>query len=279
MLVNTYFAKMVVLNTIFRLNGSEENKGTVLLCEWGAAHYCTAWYNETSKSVSHLHYSSFEQLDQATTQSIFALLAEQADSATRVIICSAFPQAILTPARYYQAEAALIATLYGKSFTPEMTNPINEWLVINSFAFPKGVSDMFIENLEGAVFMHVYTPELKIYNGFPAENQVAVHFTPKHFRVVVKRSGQLQLAQIYYYSAPLDVVYFLLMIFEELLLDKTETYLVLSGLVEASSALYLEIQNYFGNVHFAQPSGMPIEGSEHPAHFFTSISNLAACVS
>jgi len=278
MVVNTYFAKMVVLNTIFRLSGSEENKGTVLLCEWGAAHYCTAWFNEASKTVSHLHYSSFEQLDGATIQSIFALLSEQAATATRVIVCSAFPQAILTPARYYHAEAEMIATVYGRSYTPEITNPINEWLVINSFAFPKGISDLFQVNLQDAVFMHVYTPELKIYNGFPAESQVAVHFTPKHFRVVVKKSGQLQLAQIYHYNAPLDVVYFLLKIFEELVLDKTETYLVLSGLVEASSALFLEIENYFGNVHFAQPSGMHIEGGEHPVHFFTSISNLAACV-
>jgi len=279
MVVNTYFAKMVVLNTIFRLNGPEEQKGTVLLCEWGAAHCCTAWYHETNKTISHLHYTGFDELDGATIQSIFALLTEQASSASKVVVCSAFPQAVLTPARYYRAEANLIETLYGKNFTPELTNPINEWLVINSFAFPKNLSDLFSMNLPHAHFMHVYTPELKIYNGFPAEDQVAIHFTPRHFRVVVKRSGQLQLAQIYFYSAPLDVVYFLLKICEEWALDKTETCMVLSGLIEVSSALYLELQNYFGNIHFAQPSGMPIEGSEHPAHFFTSISNLAACVS
>ncbi len=279
MLLIAYFAKKGRVNTIFQIKGSEENKEGVLLCEWGAAHCCIAWYNEQQKILSDLHYVSFDALDEPTVLHIIEALSERADYASKIIICSSFPQAIVTPAKLYNTENNLIAALYGRRFTPQFTEAVNEWQVINVFAFPAQIGSAITKRFPTALVTHVYTPELKIYNGFVAENQVVVHFTPKHFRVTVKHSGQLQLAQIYFYNAPLDVVYYLLKIFEELELDKADTTLILAGLIEQESPLYKEIDGYFLNVHFAKASTILLSGNDHPQHFFTSIYNLAACVS
>jgi hypothetical protein len=110
-----------------------------------------------------------------------------------------------------------------------------------------------------------------------AESQVAVHFTPFNFRVIVKKEGQLQLAQMYCYQAPLDVVYYLLKIIQEIDLLKEDTFIILSGLIEEDSALFKELHQYFLNVHFALPGNVTLQNNKLPQHFFTSMYNLAAC--
>jgi hypothetical protein len=77
----------------------------------------------------------------------------------------------------------------------------------------------------------------------------------------------------------LDVVYYLLKICYELNLDQSETYVVVSGLIDKDSALYNELHNYFLNLHFAQAPSYSLPQNEHPHYYFTSLYNLAACVS
>ncbi|HZH95383.1 MAG TPA: DUF3822 family protein [Flavisolibacter sp.] len=267
------------MNLVFQTEETSGKRGNILLCEWGAAHCCTAWFNAELNVLSHLKYVSFEMLNEEAIQNVIDTLFSHSVDAEKVVACSAFPQAVLTPARLYKREDAVIAALYGARFAPQFTDAINEWQLINVFALPAPITRKLEENCPAVIFTQVFTPELKAHHESNAENQITINFTPKHFRVVVKRSGQLQLAQIYFYSAPLDVVYYLLKIFEELELDKENTQIILSGLIEKSSALFTELQNYFVVVGFAGPAAIAVAGSQHPQHFFTSLSNLAACVS
>ncbi len=268
--------KKLVLNTLFHIAGTAADKGTILLCEWGETHCCIARYNEGTKTLSSLRYFTFQKNNEAATQEIISFLKDESNDEEKIVICSAFLQAVLTPSKIYNKEANLVQTMYGGSGN-EYADTINEWSVVNAFIF--SAEALIKQQFPAAFFLHVYTPELKIYNGFVAENQIAVNFTPNYFRVLVKRSGQLELAQIYFYNAPLDVVYYLLKIVEELHFDKEDTLLILSGLIEESSALYKELDAYFTNVHFAKASGVTLPGNEHPQHFFTTMYNLAACVS
>jgi len=279
MLLIAYFAKKARVNTIFQISSSEKTEEDVLLCEWGAAHCCIAWYNEALKTLSDLHYVSFDLLDEPMVENLLEALSQRAPRAKQMVICSSFPQAVLTPAKLYNRDSNLISNLFGRRFSPQFSDAVNEWQLINVFAFPNNIGAAITKRFPSATVTHVHTPELKIYNGFVAENQVVVHFTPKHFRVTVKQSGQLQLAQIYFYSAPLDVVYYLLKIVEELNLDKEDTTLILAGLIDQESPLYKEIESYFLNVHFAKASTISLSGNDQPQHFFTSLYNLAACVS
>jgi hypothetical protein len=89
----------------------------------------------------------------------------------------------------------------------------------------------------------------------------------------------VQLAQVYAYKTPLDVVYFLLKICYEFALDQSEVFLILSGLIDQDSAMYAELYNYFLNLHFAQAPLFSLPENDYPHHYFTSLYNLAACVS
>jgi hypothetical protein len=112
-----------------------------------------------------------------------------------------------------------------------------------------------------------------------AADQIDLHFTTQDFRVLVKKDQHVLLAQTYQYKTPLDVVYYLLKISYEFDLDQSSTFLIVSGLIEKDSALYQELHNYFVQLHFAQATTYELPENSHPHYYFTSLYNLASCVS
>lgn len=266
---------------MFEINHSGPRSGNdTLLCEWGERYCCYTVYNAESNSLAELHYYTFEGPASAEEiNEVIRLLKSEGLRYSRVVLCSGFPQALLVPRQYFSEAHSPAAVLNSEKRMNYFHDIIGEWQVVNNYAFPKAIYQGLEAALGPLEMKHVYTTSLKAYNGHTAGAQMAVDFTPRTFRVVVKREGQVLLAQMYDYNTPLDVVYYLLKIFQELPLSKEETHLVLSGLVEEASALYRELYSYFLNIHFAEPAGMPLVKTEHPAHFFASIYNLALCVS
>lgn len=227
-----------------------------------------------------LHYFTFEQ--PASTEEVNEVIRQLKSEGlrySRVVFCSGFPQAVLVPRQYFSPSQPPAAVLSDEKRMDYFHDTIGEWQVVNNYAFPRNIHQRVEEAFGPVEMSHVYTTTLKTYNGHNAPAQVSVDFTPKAFRVVVKREGQILLAQMYGYNAPLDVVYYLLKVFQGLELPKEETQLVLSGLIEEASALYRELHSYFVNIHFAEPGGVPPIPTDHPTHFFASIYNLALCVS
>ena len=79
-----------------------------------------------------------------------------------------------------------------------------------------------------------------------------------------------------------DVLYYLLKICSGFSISQKEVKLVLSGFLEKQSLLYRELYNYFVRVSFQQiPDFIKLSRSfnEYPAWFFSSLFNLATCVS
>lgn len=269
------------MKTLFHINPTEtDNRGGTLLCEWGEAHCCYAVYDENGKSVNELRYLTFDQpVSSINIDEFLEAVGGSNPLYNRVVISSAFPQAMLVPRKHFAENGPHLAMLNGGKSMDYFHDLIGEWQVVNSYAFPRSVYQRSSERLGTPDLIHYYTTALKSFNGFTAENQLSVDITPANFRVIVKKGSQLQLAQMYAYTTPLDVVYYLLKIFQELALPKEDTYIVLSGLVEENSALYKELRNYFLNMHFARPLGVSLQNEAYPQHFFTSLINLAACVS
>jgi hypothetical protein len=108
------------------------------------------------------------------------------------------------------------------------------------------------------------------------EGNMYVDFRPDDFTVLLVKSSRLLLAQTYTYSTPEDVVYYLLKICAQLGLSQQELQLQVSGLIDSDSALYKELYQYFLNIEFRE-SGW--QGNEYPAHFFTTLNDLARCAS
>ncbi|WP_158512922.1 DUF3822 family protein [Flavisolibacter tropicus] len=261
------------MKTLFQLGDQSKNVNKVL-CEWSRQHCCLAGFDSKANQLSWLTYNTYDQLDEATIQTII----NEVTSSGTIIVSSAFPESIFTPLGYNGEE--VLQNLYNSAKpVVALSDNVNEWQVKNHYLLPKAIHNVINHKFSNVSYINFFTVALKGDNGIVASEQIAVHFSPNQFSVLVKKSGQLQLAQLYSYQSPLDVVYYLMKIVDEFNLSKEETVLIISGLIEESSDLYREMYQYFPNIQFATSTMPSIEGDTYPSHFFTSIYNLAACVS
>lgn len=267
------------MNTLFNLSsGREIGPDHTLLLEAGSDYCCRAFWHKGENKIDALVFSSFDETE--TEQRLSEVVAEtQALNVQTAIVCSAFAQALLVPTKFFAQEYSLLDAVYGGPAQAYFHDAVPEWQLANIYAMPASFTAAVQRSFSTVRFFHAYTPPIRLYNGYVADNQIVVHFTTQQFRVLLKKDSALQLAQTYAYKTPPDVVYYLLKICYEHGLSQADVHLVLSGLIEKASALFNEIQQYFSNVHFAHPPEMALPDDEHPHHFFTSLYNLALCAS
>ncbi len=254
--------------------GDQNRNLSMVLCEWGRQYCCLAGYDVEESRIAWLTYKTYEVLNEETIQAIM----DELNSTGSIIVSTAFPESLLTPLGN-DGEEALQLVYQSVNPVVALSDNINEWQLKNHYQIPKAIHSAVNFKFSNVSYINFFTASIKVYNGFSEGDQIAVHFSPNQFSVLVKKSGQLQLAQVYRYLVPMDVVYYLLKIVEEFNLSKQATILIISGLIEESSDLYRELYQYFVNLHFAKPITTSIEANSYPAHFFTSIYNLTACVS
>lgn len=267
------------METLFHIKAAgQEGKGQALLLEIGADHCSYAFLNKEDRVITGLKYVSVDEMEMENH--VRSLLRElRGENFAEVWVCSAYPTTLLVPLKYAAQGESLAQLIYDQPMQHYFQDTIQEWQLTNSYSIPMTIFALIKNEFPLSHFLHTYTPSLKVSNGLSAADQISLHFTTQYFRVMVKKSSQVQLAQIYAYRSPMDVAYYLLKICAELQLDQAAVVLVVSGLVEASSALYSELHQYFLNIDFAQPPAISFHQSEYPQHFFSSTYNLAACVS
>src|SRR5690606_135547 len=106
-------------------------------------------------------------------------------------------------------------------------------------------------------------------------------FRSEDFSLVVTRGSKLLLTQTFPYSTPADFVYYLLDACRQFSFSQETVRIYLSGLIDRESALYREVYQYFLHIRFRE-SEWKVPGAEelaYPTHFFTSLNDLAKCVS
>lgn len=267
------------MKTLFNIGKDPEDVSKVtLLLEAGRGQCQVAYFNKEANNISRVQVVVFDELEMEERFSILLRPLEDRPFAD-VVFCSAFPQSLLFPTKYFRQDYSALNMVYDLPAQAYFYDRIEEWQLVNAYAIPESIYDNVTETFPDVTFMHCYTPAIKVYNGFVADQQLQVHFTEKHFRVLLKKDMMVHLAQTYTYQAPLDVVYYLLKICREFELSQQEVLVILSGLVEKDSVLFSELQQYFTNTLFAQISETGLPENPHPHYYFTSIYNLAACVS
>lgn len=267
------------MKTLFDIRSDKET-GTEhsLLLEIGRDYCSYAVWHKPTQTIDQLQFISFGETEsEEYLQDIISGINQH--SYESVYVCSALPQSVLVPTKYFNNNYDGLDVIYDQSAQEYLHDRIAEWQMVNVYALPMTLYQSIQQAFPNVQFLHAYTPGIKVYNGYVADNQLSVHFTPQYFRVLLKKDTAIQLAQTYYYATPLDVVYYLLKICYEFELDQSSVYIILSGLVEKRSNLFTELEQYFSNVHFAHPPELKLPDNSHPHYFFTSLYNLATCVS
>ncbi|MBC7874346.1 MAG: DUF3822 family protein [Ferruginibacter sp.] len=198
----------------------------------------------------------------------------------QVLICYDFPQSLfVSGAGYNQDEAGLLLTTLGNGHGNRKMNSelIPGWNVYNMYTVPVEIQELFEEAFPAAAYQHQYALGLKSLTKRYDGATLAIDFDTDHFNVIAVSGSQFLLAQTFEYVTPGDVLYYLLKTSQQFSLAQDEVRLQLSGLVEKDSALFKELEQYF--IHVECREARWEQNSGYPAHFFTSLNDLARCAS
>ena len=202
-----------------------------------------------------------------------------------VLINYSFPESVMTPSPCYNYDDGkkILQLIYGdEKETTVLSEHLSEWHLFNVYEVPKNVHSWISMQFHSGKYWHYYTSSLMSFDAAPQDDVMLVDFKTGQFSVIVIKSGQLQLVQTYAYTETSDVLYYLLKICSTFSISQRKVKLVLSGLIERQSSLYKELYSYFVDVSFkANPQlvNLPFSFRQYPEHFFSSLFNLAVCVS
>lgn len=246
----------------------------VLLCEISAHHVCTARADVASKKLKSLSYYELRNLlEPEKLQDV--LQTEEVQPNNRIVVCSAFRNVLVMPASQFTEENArrIFSATFGGNSDAFFFNELPAYNVVLVHTIPQDLMGV----LKSSDAAHILGCGLQANEAMVTDQTLFVHFTSKKIYVsAIKSAGQLQLVQTYFYTAPLDVVYYLLSICQQYGFSQASTLLVLSGLISEDSAMYKELYQYFSNIQFWRPT-QAVLPSEYSPHFFSSLYNFAAC--
>ena len=249
----------------------------------GERHYCYAVSSKSGSDLYSLGFFTNEEMNGDVLSQIYSHHNELHQSFDEVQVSYDHSNSILVPVNYYDAEAAktilgvMCGNIIGSSVISE---PLNDRELYNIYAVPNDIHDWVSRVFPSYKYRHNYTLSVGRLPSDPADH-ILVNFTTDEFSFIVIKDGQLQIAQTLNYSSPEDILYHLLKACNQFSLSRGEIQLYISGLVEKESQLFRELYHYFLFAEFRDPAWqIPASASNsYPAHFFTSLNDLAQCAS
>ena len=233
--------------------------------------YKLSWYTDT-------------EINKFSLDEIYGRHPELHQVYQNIFICYDYPQSIMVPMDQYNKEDAklMLQTMFGVSGKDAMVNePVSGWQMHNVYAVPKEVYDWTYERFKTGNYWHTYTIGIKNTVTTDFEGALSADFRTDDFSLVVTKGNKLLLTQTFPYSTPADFIYYLLDTCRQFSFSQETVRVYLSGLIDKDSALYKELHQYFLHIYFRESEWKmsPAEELRYPAHFFTSLNDLAKCVS
>jgi Protein of unknown function (DUF3822) len=199
-----------------------------------------------------------------------------------VHIIYGYAQSMLVPQAFVNSQNsnALLGLLYGDGSDRVVKNNfIQKHAMQNVYSIPSVVEMVLTGYFETAQFTHLYSllPDVVKKSG----NNLYCIFSTGQLKMILMKEDQLQLIQNFCYKTPEDAAYYLLNSCKSFEVNVSEINLSLSGMIDVKSALYKELYKYFLLLEFDKLPDQyeyPGEMNQYPAHYFSHLFSIAACV-
>ncbi|MEO5945632.1 MAG: DUF3822 family protein [Chitinophagaceae bacterium] len=256
------------------------DKQKVLSLRIGKQHFAFAIANKSGLELYQLGYYSIEEWNERWWQELIDSNPIFSTSFYEVLVAFDFSESLLVPYKEFKSEEAdaLLNISYGvNSLSTVISESITGWQLYNIYAIPVEVKDWISQKFPTARFWHQYSLDVRNSLAASAEGNLLVDFRKNEFVVIASGRSHILLTQTFEYTTPEDVLFYLLKICNQFSLSRETVQLQLSGLIDKQSSLYKELYQYFIKIDFRNAQWNT--GAEYPAHFFTSLNDLAKCVS
>lgn len=259
-----------------------------LLVESGRYGMSFAWYRKNPLTIDGLAVYNFEaswsktEIVEEMKKILLSDPVYKGDYLT-VTYCADFNESLLIPAEFHKIESGrkMLDLLYASGDesnfrSEEVTNRSLE----NMYAVDKDIASLLTEKFPHATTFHSTSLQLKPEN--PAGNQLHCIFHNGSLKVFLFHNGSIQLVQYFLYSTPADVAYHLLNCCEQYNIRCESVHLTISGMIDRNSGVFNELNKYFLHINFdtyKQNIQVAQRICHYPDHFFSHLTDLAACVS
>ncbi len=269
------------LKQLFHIeNGNSESSQQVLSLRLGDKHTSFAITSKSGAELYQLAYCVLDEQNEKELSVFFAAYPSLSNSFYEIQVTYDFSQSVLISSKEYKLDdaALLLSTVGGNIGNANIISElIAEWQLYNIYAVPKEMQAQLLQKFPAARCRHHYSLAIKNLNASNEGGILTVDLGKDNFTLIAANGGKFLLAQTFDYTTPEDVLFYLLKASQQFSLSQQQVRLQLSGLIDKQSSLYNELHQYFKNVEFRE-ANWNIE-SEYPAHFFTSLNDLAKCAS
>jgi Protein of unknown function (DUF3822) len=275
------------VKSIFHIKSDRivESIQPVLLMEAGEKHICFGIMNQGNRFLQQAAYYIAEGDESNLSEKVIEHHPELHASFNQTLISYHFRDSVLIPADFFNHDNAtsLLNSLFDSNGNEiVISESVAEWQLHNVYRISKSLHNSFGKHFTSGKFWHTYSVALKnCLSSFEGAN-LLIDFKPNEFSVLLISNNNFQLAQIFDYTVPADVLYHLLKICMNFSLLQEEVHVMVSGLIEQQSGLYEELHKYFLQIEFGSANGriqMDESFYDYPVHYFSSLYKLAACVS
>lgn len=261
-------------------NATSENEQQILSLRLGKKHISFAISNKSGSELYELAYCSIDSCNDNELNDFHSTFLSLQNSFYQIQIVYDFPESILITSKDYKSEdaALLLSTAGCNSATVNIVSElIADWQLYNIYAVPKEIQEWMGRKFPSASFRHQYSLGIKSINAAEKGGSLSVDIRKDDFSMIAAKSSKILLTQTFEYSTPEDILFYLLKTCQQFSLSQREVQLQISGLIDKQSALYKELYQYFICIEF-RAANWNVR-SDYPAHFFTSLNDLAKCVS
>lgn len=261
-----------------------EPANQVLSIRIGERHFGFATSSANAGELFTLNWYSDIDMNENTLNDIYWKHPELREKYQHVFICYDYAGSVMIPLHQFRHDDArlMLQTMFGIGGRDAVVNePVSGWQMYNVYAVPREVYDWVNEHYSTSNYWHTYTIGIKNAVITDFEGSIAADFRTDDFSMVVTRGSKLLLTQTFPYSTPADFIYYLLLVCRQFSFSQQTVRLYLSGLIDKESSLYKELYQYFLHIRFRDTEWKTPVSDEHryPNHFFTSLNDLARCVS
>ena len=150
------------------------------------------------------------------------------------------------------------------------------------FSIPSQLASIFIKKFPNVKIYSQQIPSIEniFFKHHSEAKKIFIDVNNKFIDVAISQSGNLILNNNFSYKSEMDIVYYVMNIYNQFHVNSSTTEVILSGLINKKSESYLKLKDFIGHIKFAklpEDFSFSYTFNKIPNHSFINLFNLNHC--
>jgi len=200
-------------------------------------------------------------------------------SKTKILIDS-YNTVIIPESLYKEKETQTLFSLNFDIFDEKILyNKIPNLGIYNCYSIPFCLEGLLTSFFETASIYSSATPILRFSNQENKISNIILYFSKRHFDIFYFKNTELQMTNNFFFKTKEDLLYYLLLAFEQLKLSPKEQDVTIIGDLDPKTTDFHFLEDFFKNIQFANQETYNINLLKEniPSHFYHNILSVLQC--